>query len=162
MKTYYVYSQIYNHKTMICYTTIITLIILRLSDVTSGTSMAASASVSMTSGNIPVNQIQSTTTPVQIGPVLGNVFNVTSRLYDVTLLPPTNVQVRSILNCAHLFDLRNTTIDAFVYYIQEKRCWILVSQTYGLDDNSVPAVGQYVKIGILQRVSWSKNNDRTI
>ena len=147
---------------MMCYTTIITLIILRLSDVTSATSMAASFSNSMTSENIPMNQTQSAATPIQIGQVLGEVFNVTSRLYDVTLLPPTHVQVRSILNCAHLFDLKNTTIDAFVYYIQEKRCWILVSQTYGLDDNSVPAVGQDVKIGILQRVSWSKNNDSAI
>ena len=139
-----------NSKNMICYAVVISLITLYLFGFTSA---SMSISLSMETENIPMIPIQPPTTPVPLGPVLGKTFNVTSRLYDVTLLPVRHAQVRSILNCAHLFDLRNTAIDAFVYYTQSKRCWILVAQTYGLGDNSVPLVGQDVKIGILQNVS---------
>ena len=95
----------------------------------------------------------SSSNQVQFEPVRGNVFNVTSRRYDVKTLPSTNVTVRSVLNCAHLFDLKNLSIDAFVYFTAKKMCWTLDSGTYGLADGADPADGQNVKVGILQSVS---------
>ena len=60
----------------------------------------------------------------------GHRFEIKEQIHDLTGFPSRGQDVHSIIHCALMYDTADSSIDMFVYYPAENKCWTLSSSQY--------------------------------